>query len=411
MLINFSVKNFRSIRDYNTFSLLKRGHKNDIPENSFHTNGLSQNQELLKTSIIYGGNASGKSNLIRSIYTMQAIIKNKGVENESVITLLNPFRLDNDSNKKPILFDAEFIVNNRRFRYGFECTGRRIVSEWLFAQKQRMTLLFAREGNKFVKSSPDFSELITWKKVIAETDLKLPEGALFLSTAATMFSGGVCELVRKWFEDTLVVLSAETYQQYLGYTFESIKDPKVLSQISSLISKADFGIQRLEANITEKESKIPDKKEFVLQVATKHIVDGKTYDLDMFYNESAGTQKIFSLSAPLIDVLKKGKVLFIDELDASLHPLLVCNILEMFHAENKNNAQMIITTHAITIFTESMLRFDQVWFAEKEKDGSSSFIPLSSFHGIRKNWGAIEKDYLHGCFGGIPSIKKLSWED
>lgn len=408
MIISFSTQNYRSIKDRVDFSMYKRGQRNEIIQNCFHPECLSEKQDLLKSSVIYGANASGKSNLIRAVSAMQSVILHKGVENPETKILLEHFRLDNTSQNEPILFEMELISHGRHFRYGFECTKEKIVSEWLYGQKKRMVLLFARKDNKFVESSPDFAELNAWSRIINETKLTLPENNLFLSTAAKMFAGGACAAVQDWFEHNLLVFSTDVYQKFLGYTLQSLRDDDSFAKrISSLINKADFGIQNLTASIeeTNKTNQISAK------VETHHVVDGVSYSLDMFFNESEGTKKVFALSAPLIDILLKGKVLLIDELDAGLHPLLVSHLLEVFHEENSQNAQIIATAHSPAILTETLFRRDQIWFANKDKNGKSFFNSLADFTGIRKNFASIAKDYLHGCFGGVPYIKDLAVEE
>ena len=159
MFINFRVRNFRSIREEIFFSMERRGQTKDLPENSFVASGLPMKSALLKSAVIYGGNASGKSNLISAITAMQMVILHRGVEDVEVKRWLEPFQLSESTVNEPILFEMELAVNGRHFRYGFECTRERIVTEWLYARKQRMTLMFAREGDAFVESSPDFTEL------------------------------------------------------------------------------------------------------------------------------------------------------------------------------------------------------------------------------------------------------------
>ena len=402
MFINFTIGNFRSFRDKVSFSMEKHGQTKELPENSFGSPALPSRMSLLKSVVIYGANASGKSNLIQALTVMQSVVFHSGVGDREVALLLEPFALSEKTLDEPVFFELEMIASGRRYRYGFECIRDAIVSEWLYAQKQRMTLMFARENNVFVDSSPEFAELKAWGKVLSDTKLNLPKNALFLSTAARMFAGGACEAVQNWFERTLLIVSAHTYQQYLGTTFAAMKNSELADRISRLISKADLGIQKVEAGETDKNS--------ASRIGTTHIIADKTYHFDMFHHESAGTQKIFALSAPLLDVLKNGKVLFIDELDASLHPLLVSQLIEMFHNGNPANAQMVATTHSPSILTETTLRRDQVWFVGKDSEGSSNLASLADFTGIRGNFTRITKDYLHGCYGGIPNIKNLNVE-
>lgn len=408
MLINFATENFRSIRNRCDFSMKKHGHPQELPDN-FFTSPVS-NLQLLKTAFLYGANASGKSNLVRALLAMQTIVQQKGIEASICKQLLEPFRLAEETQATPITFEVEIITNGNRYRYGFSCTQSRIETEWLYAKKQRMTLMFAREGDTFVDSSPDFKELVAWEKIIKDTTLTLPADALFLPTAAGMFAGDACEAVRNWFSNDLAILSAETYHQYLPYTLSVMEIPAIAERISRLISKADFGIDSLQANIIKDENTPDAVKSMKAEIRTKHVIDGKTYNLDLFNNESAGTQKVFSISAPLIDVLQHGKTLIIDELDANLHPLLVCQLIELFHKDNQTNAQMIATVHSPSILTETSFRRDQVWFVNKEKDGGTILASLADFTGIRGNFTKIMKDYLHGCFGGVPYIKNLSPE-
>lgn len=402
MFINFTAGNYRSFRDKVSFSMERRGQTKVLPENSFSSPSLPSRMSLLKSAVIYGANASGKSNLIQALTAMQSVVLHSGVGDREVALLLEPFALSEKTVGAPVFFELEMVAGGRRYRYGFECTRDGIASEWLYAQKQRMTLMFARENNDFVDSSPEFSELKAWGKVLSDTKLNLPKNALFLSTAARMFAGGACEAVLNWFERTLVIVSAHTYQQYLGATFAAMKNSEQADRISRLIAKADLGIQKVEAGEADKSN--------ASRIGTTHIVGDRAYHFDMFHHESSGTQKIFALSAPLLDVLKNGKVLFIDELDASLHPLLVSQLIEMFHNNNSANAQMAATTHSPSILTETTLRHDQVWFVGKDGESSSKLASLADFTGIRGNFTRITKDYLHGCFGGIPYIKNLNVE-
>lgn len=402
MFINFTAGNYRSFRDKMSFSMERRGQTKVLPENSFSSPSLPSRMSLLKSAVIYGANASGKSNLIQALTAMQSVVLHSGVGDQEVALLLEPFALSEKTVGAPVFFELEMVAGGRRYRYGFECTRDGIVSEWLYAQKQRMTLMFARENNDFVDSSPEFSELKAWGKVLSDTKLKLPKNALFLSIAARMFAGGACEAVLNWFGRTLVIVSAHSYQQYLEATFAAMKNSEQADRISRLIAKADLGIQKVEAGEADKSN--------ASRIGTTHIVGDRAYHFDMFHHESSGTQKIFALSSPLLDVLKNGKVLFIDELDASLHPLLVSQLIEMFHNNNPANAQVAATTHSPSILTETTLRHDQVWFVGKDGESSSKLASLADFTGIRGNFTRITKDYLHGCFGGIPYIKNLNVE-
>ena len=148
-------------------------------------------------------------------------------------------------------------------------------------------------------------------------------------------------------------------------------------------------------------------RHFNAQIGTEHTINGRAYTLDMFRHESEGTKKIFALSSFLIDVLKTGKTLLIDELDARLHPLLLKHMIELFHDENLNGAQLIATSHSPSMLTENNFRRDQIWFMDKKADGGSHLVSLADFTHIRGNYHRIVQDYLRGCFGGVPYIQDL----
>ena len=410
MLIRFSVENFRSFKERNVFSLEMVGSKKFSDTNAFHCEGLSSREKLLKSAIIYGANASGKSNLVRAIATMKYIVLQGGISGNAIQDLLEPFLLTEKNRQEPVVFEIEFINNSRRYRYGFSCTNESIESEWLMEKRQRMRTLFIREKNNFTEKSSVFQELNAWNKVIENTHLSLSSEALFVSTAAKMFDGGICANVLNWFSQKLRVIVADDFVAYYGNTLLALKEGENTHEISRLIQKADLGITNLIHKIEEKpatEENGKHKRHFNAQIGTEHTINGRAYTLDMFRHESEGTKKIFALSSFLIDVLKTGKTLLIDELDARLHPLLLKHIIELFHDENLNGAQLIATSHSPSMLTENNFRRDQIWFMDKKADGGSHLVSLADFTHIRGNYHRIVQDYLRGCFGGVPYIQDL----
>lgn len=410
MLIRFSVENFRSFKEENTFSLEMVGSKKFSDTNAFHCEGLAPKEKLLKSAIIYGANASGKSNLVRAVAAMKYIVTQGGVANDAIQNFIEPFLLSEENKQEPAVFEIEFIYNNRRYRYGFSCTHESIESEWLMEKQQRMRTLFVREKNVFTEKSSAFQELSAWSKVIENTHLSLSSEALFVSTAAKMFEGGICANVLNWFSQKLKVIIADDFESYYGNTFMALKEGDCVQEIAQLIQKADLGITNLIHKIEEKpatEENGKRKRHFNAQIETEHSINGRSYTLDMFQHESEGTKKIFALSSFLIDVLKTGKTLLIDELDARLHPLLLKHLIELFHEENVNGAQLVATSHSPSMLTENNFRRDQIWFMNKKTDGGSHLVSLADFTHIRGNYQRIVQDYLRGCFGGVPYIQDL----
>lgn len=405
MLIQFSVQNFRSFKDENVLSLDMVGSGKYSDTNAFHCEGLAPKKKLLKSAIIYGANASGKSNLVRALSVMRNIIRKGGVGDDFADFLLEPFRLAEDTYGKPRTFEVEFLHNQRQYRYGFSCTPSSIEAEWLWVKKKRMTLLFAREKNTFVERSSTFEELNAWEKAVAGTKLSLPMETLFLATASKMFKGGACSEVINWFNEGIVIVNTDSYKNLMGTVFERLQKGESPSGFVRFLRNADFGINDFKHSISD----ISDEKErkMEVQIVTEHVVNGKSYELDLFLNESEGTKKIFALAGMILDALKNGTTLVLDELDAQLHPLLIKHLIGLFHEGNTTGAQLIATAHSPAILTENNFRRDQIWFIDKNSDGGSRLVSLADFTHIRGNYHRIVQDYLRGCFGGVPYIQDL----
>lgn len=358
----------------------------------------------MKSAIIYGANASGKSNLIRAVAAMKLIVLQGVISAPVVREFLEPFLLTDAPWSTPTVFEMEFICDGQRYRYGFACTNSAIESEWLMRKQKRMKPLFIREKNTFTEKSPELQELNAWNKVIKNTQLSLSSEALFVSTAAKMFDQGICSKVWNWFSQKLRVIAAHDFEPFYGNTLLALKSGTGAEEIARLIQKADLGITNLIHRI---EDDGLSQTRLKAKIETEHVVNGQTYTLDMFRHESDGTKKIFALSSFLIDVLRDGQILLIDELDAGLHPLLLKHLIELFHDENLKGAQLIATSHSPSMLTENNFRRDQIWFVDKKADGSSHLASLADFTHIRGNYQRIVQDYLRGCFGGVPYIQDL----
>ena len=421
MLVNFTVKNFRSFKEERTFSMEAssiKEHEEAVIKAGYH--------RLLPLTIIYGANSSGKSNLIMALGVMRHVVKESVRLNESDPLLYVPFALDEASRSMPTLFEARFIQGETRYRYGFEYTKKEIVSEWLYENR-----LGEEEVELFIRS----------KNVIEVSEKGFPEGRgkedltnanrLFLSLVAqlkgeksnaVMAGIGECNVIsgtqaenyeffttKMFWQDLDGAAEAQTFfkELQLGFNSFSVKKAEPLPETLESLPN-DVRLQIEKGSLTH----------IVVDAITTHNIyneDGQVLREDDFYSddmESDGTKKVIELSGPIFDTLINGKTLIVDELDAKLHPLLTRNIVLLFMdpESNKHGAQLIFATHDTNLLDLSMLRRDQIWFAEKDKVESTDIYSLVEFEEDGQkdanNKHDIERDYIRGRYGAIPFIGK-----
>ena len=421
MLVNFTVKNYRSFKEERTFSMEASSIKEH--EESVIKAG---NQRLLPLTIIYGANSSGKSNLIFAIYTMQRMVKESVRLNESDPLLYDPFALDEVSRSAPTLFEVQFIQGENRYRYGFEYTKKEIVSEWLYENR-----FGEEEVELFIRS----------KDVIEVSEKAFPEGRgkedltnanrLFLSLVAQL-KGEKSNVVMACVGECNMVSGIET-ERYENFTFEMFMEHlNGADEAQAFFKELQLGFNSFSVKktdiTTEKLASLPELKRqqvekemsthtFVDAITTHNIYneEGQVVREHDFYRdemESEGTKKVIELSGPIFDTLINGNTLIVDELDAKLHPLLTRNIVLLFMdpERNKHGAQLIFATHDTNLLDLSMLRRDQIWFAEKDKVESTDLYSLVEFEEDGQeepnNKHDIERDYIRGRYGAIPFIGK-----
>lgn len=415
MLIEFSVGNYRSFKETVIFSMvaakLKAKDQSLDEQNVFNANG---DLNLLKSAAIYGANASGKSNFIQALTFMRSFILNSSKETQ-VEEFINvePFRLTVETETKPSFFEIVFMLEGKKYRYGFEVNSRQVVSEWLFySPKTKEAKLFTRD-----ESRTSFSNNFKEGKGIAE---KTRDNALFLSVVA-QFNGSIAQQVLGWFRK-FGITSGLLDRENREYALERFQENESKLEIIQLIQKLDLGIDdiQLEQSKTGGLSFsvgilgwiVPTGNNVSIRTLhKKYDTNGRQISTELFdldENESDGTRKLFSLSGLLLDVLKQGKIIIIDELDARLHPLITSAIIRLFNYKetNPNNAQLIFTTHDTNLLSNTIFRRDQIWFAEKNKQGATSLYSLAEFK--VRNDASFEKDYIQGRYGAIPFIGDFS---
>lgn len=418
MLLNFKVKNYKSFKDEIHFSLESTKLKQLKKTNTFEKHNLS----LLKSAVIYGANASGKSNLLDAMLKMKSIIKNSSDIEKQKGYFHEPFLLNESTEKEPTEFECTFIENENLYRYGFIIeSSSNIKEEWLYEKKLKKyaqeVLLFSRESKKFNLGSlfPEGRDI----------ENRTRPNALFLSVVA-QFNGLISLKILEWF-DKFNIISNLRSEDFKHYSFSKLEDQSFYEKIVKFVKSADTGITDIKKKKVDFHSLdlenddlkvLPDfivnklKEEGLSTVETVHMqYDSnnvykqlKSFNLDF---ESDGTQRLLALSAPLIEVLLNGEILVVDELDNSMHTDLVRAIIKMFNCPNSNpnNAQLIFSTHDTNLLDQELFRRDQIWFVQKDIYGKSELYSLIEYgQGKIRDDLSLEKNYLKGKFGGKPYI-------
>lgn len=436
MLINFSVENFRSFGAEQTLNLVGskalKGHDDhcvEIPH---------AERNVLRTSVIYGANAAGKSNLVRAIRFAQELIEHGAGPMKRIA--LNQFRFTSEE-RRSSSFEFRFMAGGRVFVYGFELTADAVIEEWLSitSEKGKEVDVFTRTGQdisiKDLKGFGDFSK-VSLQALKALEQLGTRPNQLLLNKIVDLDSdkrGELLDLVVWWFVDCLTVIAPEAS---FGAMIELLDDdPDFRHFAGEFLSSVGTGIGGLDVEQAEIDAdKLPKPIVETLQsqdvevtpiavgpgmslyldpddptkiirrnLAARHRVKDDDYALS-FSEESDGTQRFLHL-LPALYHLKRGcKVFVIDEMDRSLHPLLSHALLKFFvEVCPRACQQMIVTTHETHLLDQELLRRDEIWFAEKDDQQQTKLYSLADMSGVRKDL-RIERGYLHGRFGGIPFI-------
>lgn len=404
MLIRFSFKNFKSFKNENCLDM----EATSLKEHEYNVAKID-NSEYLKVSAIYGANASGKTNVLQAFDYMKKRIlvsddskKNSPIDEENVYS----FMINND----PIALEVEILAkNNKIYKYGFEVLKDTIISEWLFEKRvNKFYSIFERENNNVSMKPNKISDLVN-----------IDERTLFLNIYSKIdrnnddFSN-----VYDWFvNSTYLDLGNPNFERFINnrVSLKILSDENYKKELLKFIKTFDSGIEGIKTT--------PDSIEAVKSnngmIDIEVIHKGENGELKAlpFYLESNGTRKMFHLFDFFMDALKNGMVLFVDELDAKLHPLLTRYIINLFHNSdtNKGNGQLIYSTHDTVNLNKETFRRDEIWFAEKDKDGISEIYALSDYileddknAGKKvRNDATYNKDYLTGRYGAIPVLEEF----
>jgi hypothetical protein len=418
MLVEFRVKNFRSLRDEQVLSLVASTDKSLLDTHALDT-GLKAAPHLLKSAVVYGANASGKSNLIKALQYMRGVVlESAALQPGQTFDRLQPFKLDATSGSLPTQFELTFILDGVRYQYGFAMNAQRIVSEQLLVYKAfKPQRWFERHFDAETgKDVYEFGPGLKGAKNLWEGATR--PNALFLSVAVQLNSDAL-RPVFDWFAHRLVIFNEQSPLSP-HFSVQMLKQEAQRHAICEFLRAADTSIADIEVatkqamvhnlhfDLATGKRKETASEQAVDEVKFHHVTEhGKAvFDLT---DESSGTRNLLFLTGPILDILGKGLTLVIDELDTSLHTLLVQALVRLFHRPevNTGGAQIVFTTHDTSLLDAyGLFRRDQVWFVEKRPDQSSSLYPLLDFS-PRKN-EALERGYLQGRYGALPFLNNQS---
>ena len=425
MLAAFRVRNYRSFLLEQEFSLWDERKGRDPKERP----------QPLAVAAIYGANASGKSNLLRAMgFGRNAVLgSHRRWKPDGGVRGRVPFLLAGPAQAEPTLIEYELLLEGTRYQYGFECTDSAFVREWLYAypRSKRQTWY---ERNAADEDPWYFSRQFPGpNRLVASTTRS---NALFLSAAAAVGHPGI-RLVYEWFSQHLSpVANSDGRLELMSFSLGVLNDAEHADRrerLLDLVRAADLGIVdgrvrvreftegerdrivRVLRAVSDADNGIEDGDAAeALEAASRYIEfshsggEGEAVPLPL-ESESFGTRALVALSGPVLIALEDGDTLLVDELDASLHPRLVAEIIRLFlnPATNPNRAQLVFTTHDTSLLGNlagrgRTLDRSLVWLVEKARTGSSTVYPLTDFSPRPDE--NLERGYLQGRFGGVPVV-------
>lgn len=428
MIQEFKLKNFLSFRDETTLSF--EATKDDTFE-EYQVVEVAPGVRLLRFSLIYGANASGKSNLLIALnYLRKFWFERK--EDMDQTTDAIPFLLDTETPGQPSEFEMKFYVGDTKYWYLLSIDKKKVLSEKLYYYKSvQPTLLFSREweqGRSVIKINP--AAVKVSNIALEELTLKcLPNMSFFAARNQVNCSLAFIDDARDWMKTGFLPIIVPETQMFEYAGSKMLEDSELKQYMLNFIKRADFNITGVTTkkepvpmptivrNAILEDNQIPKsaKEEILadlvfdkLETDFEHTVRNKrgieTYTLPNIL-QSEGTRRTFGIEAAIYEALKNEKVLPIDEIESSLHPDLVEFIIEQF-LKTKNRSQLLVTSHYDPLLNtiDDLIRKDSIWFTEKEEDGNSKLYSLVEFKGLNKI-SSFQRSYRNGVFGALPNIK------
>ena len=418
MLIEFQVKNYRSFRDHQVLSMVA-GRFTEHADTNTVAAEIPGFDRFLRSSVIYGANAAGKTNLLRALQLMQTLVLNSAASPPATALPFDPFKFAKASRQEPSEFQVAFVESGTRYEYGFAFDAERIREEWLveYAHPRGRTIFERTFNSKARKYDWKFSEFLKGRRSLWSESTR--PNALFLSTAIQLNSEQLLPIF-EWFQKRLVIITGFTTLNP-KLTLKHLESSEGKAKVLPFLREADLGITGIDfkrepmvmqpgtimiggAPIIEQipGNPIPN----LLKITLAHAgEENERIDMDLS-DESAGTQVLFRSAGAWLQVWENGEVLLVDEIDTSLHPLLTRFLISKFHSQSSNpkNAQLIFSTHNTSFLNQDLFRRDQIWFVEKGADGSSRLYPLTDFS--PRNDEVLDNWYLRGRYGALPVLNE-----
>lgn len=434
MLIELKITNFRSFRDEQTFSLVASNIADANPVAASTDKALRAclidrkvpglpGVRVLKGAAIYGANASGKTNFIKAMRFITWFVHCSANHHQaSDPTGAEPFKLDRASASKPSAFEITFVAENTRFVFGFSVMPTRVIDEYLVAYPKGVPQRWYHRTYNAKKNAYEWAIPSRAFKRDKRLEDEIEESALFLSVGHKFQHAQIAQAFH-WFKKSVRFINVGPKDELLPeFTTRLIDEPlhHAKNLIVKLLSAADVGVvdvqlHDIELSIEELKQQalsallgILDKPAAVMPESSvginlTHKADGtEPVALHFKKEESAGTQRFFNLIGAWLDILDKGHTVFIDEIETSLQPVLVKELLKLLlsSTHNPNGAQVVFTTINPLLLDGSLLRRDQVWFTEKSTEGATHLYPLTDYQ--PRKGKALAKGYLVGRYGAIP---------
>ena len=412
MLLMFKVKNYTSFKNDAILDLRATSYV----QHPSHVVNIDGKTNLLKTTALYGANASGKSNFISAMFFFEQYIFSQFINRkehdeidavkEQVKIKLEPFMLSTDI-KKASEFDIIFIHEGKQIQYGFECTPEEVLNEWYYIDDKKV---YERQGTEVTFGSKYQKFLSSYKKVPAER--------LYIAVLDYFLEDDVKEIILGSFISFFMneynvfseILFESTVKKLAGTVLISkklVESSEYREKVERYLRMIDVGIKRLDVQteVMVNESTGEEKKRKVVRTVhdvydeSGNVVAEKFFD---FHQESTGTIRFLAFIQNIIEMIAKGGVFIVDELSARLHPLLTKLIVDIFCSSSNQKAQLIFTTHDISLLNNNQFRRDEVVFVDKNEEGESTLYALSDLN-VRED-ATFNKDYLQGKYGAIPIL-------
>jgi AAA15 family ATPase/GTPase len=390
---------------------------------------------ILNGAAIYGPNASGKSNLIKAIHTIQSMVFESAKAEKDSELPVTPFLFDEDTRKSPSSFEITFLVNDVRYQYGFKATKNKILEEWLYSYPvEHARLLFNRKYDE-IKQKTDIKFGPSFRGEKESIKEKTQNNMLVLSIAG-YWNNELLSPIYDWLAFNLrtittgIIIKQVTARMIYEENPSDKSNKYLYSSILSMLRQADFAVDSIEVKKAELDSSnlakfikedqiekflniIENEPPLRISLTHKNPITGELYTLDE-KDESEGTKRFFELIGPWLDILSGGYTVFVDEIDKSLHPLLVRELIKVIQNSNinTNGAQLIFATHNTAFIDSDLFRRDQIWFTDRDKSGATNLYSLWDYKKHKARIGeSLQNGYLSGRYGALPIIQEFEMNE